>query len=686
VNGPLAIPARIGAALAAALFLASLNPSEVVAAEPWIEVRSPGRATVVTDASEKAGRKVAFQVVQFDRALERRFSWIQGDGDSSLLVFASDDESMIRSMAPDGVDAEKDHALASYHVTSSGHVGALRAEVKDPSDKERSPFRGFYRGRAAHLVERSLGKSAPSWLSRGLVTFLADTVVKDKEILTGRMTLSEGDAAALRAPSSAEFFREGRASDRRSDLLAGMFIHYLLVGDGGKHAPVLNDWLESLAARDEAPVLQAALGKVMALYGGFPKHLASKKFSPLKLPADASLRSANLLVRPLPLAEALMLRAEALFDLNRPVDTRGLLRQVKEADPTLVRPLEIEAVLFEREQRSAESRQAIEAAIKLGSKDGSLYYRLAQTQWARTMARPALLATQTLLETARDLSPGDGPTLSYLAEVQSDLGLTEKALENARSGATLAPADVYARMSLARALWNARQVDEALTAAREALKVARVASQKQRVQEFITFATKNRRLQGRGTKPYTTQFGPPPAGAFGATRSAAGGTGRVNVGAARIDSADASAITDCFAQADDAACSRAVPALEVACADKQTTSCVSLGSLYDGGFGVSRDRAKAAAFYRIACAASDKAGCARLAVLEAQGLGVPRNAARAKKTLETLCAEKVPEGCIGLAQILERTGFRVDRDEAQRLLKATCDAGSAEACALTTGR
>lgn len=686
MNGPSAIPARIGAALAAALLLASLNPFEVRAAEPWIEVRSPGRATVVTDAGEKAGRKVAFQVVQFDRALERRFSWLQGDSDSSLLVFASEDESMIRSMAPDGADAEKDHALASYHVTSAGHVGVLRAEVKDPSDKERGPFRGFYRGRAAHLVERSLGKSAPSWLNRGLVMFLADTVVKDKEILTGRMTLTEGEGAVLKAPTSAEFFREGRTVDRRSDLLAGFFVHYLLLGDGGKHASVLNDLLESLAARDEAPVVQAAIGRVVALYGGFPKHLAAKKFSPLKLPADASLRSANFLVRPLPLAEALMLRAEALFELNRPVDTRGLLRLVKEADPTLARPLEIEAVLFEREQRSAESRQAIEAAIKLGSKNGSLYYRLAQIQWARTMPRSALLSTQVLLETARELSPGDGPTLSYLAEVQSDLGLAEKALENARSGAALAPADVYARMSLARALWNARQVDEALTTAREALKAARVASQKQRVQEFIAFATKNRKLQARGAKPYPTQFGPPPAGVFGATRSATAGTGRVNIGAARIDSADASAITDCFAQHDDAACSRAVPALELACADKQATSCVSLGSLYDGGFGVTRDRAKAAGFYRLACAASDKAGCARLAVLEAQGLGVPRNAARAKKTLETLCGEKVPEGCIGLAQILERTGFRVDRDEAQRLLKATCDAGSAEACALMTGR
>lgn len=677
----LVLPAWAGAALLAALASSSLAQTP----EAWVEIKSRGRAAVVTDAGEKAGRKILFQVVQFDRALERRFSWIQGDSDSSLLVFASTDEAMIRSMAPDTADVERDSALASYHVTPSGQVGALRADLKDPSDKERSPFRGFYRGRAAHLIERSLGKSAPSWLTRGLVAFLADTVVKEKEVLTGRMTPGDGEGGALKAPLAADFFKEARPADRKFDTLAGLFIHYLLTVDGGRQAPAFDDLLDTLAARDEATVVQAALGRVTALYAGFPKHLASKKFSPLKLPVDPSLRAADFPLRPLPRAEALMLRAEALFDLNRPVDTRGLLRQIKETDPTLVRPLEIEAVLFEREQRSAESRQAIEAAIKLGSRNASLYYRLAQMQWARTMPRAVLLSTQTLLETARDLMPADAATLSYLAEVQSDLWLTDSALGNARLGADLSPADGYARMALARAQWNARQVDEALSSAREALKVARVASQKQRVQEFIAFATKNRRLQARGTKPYPSQFGPPPAGALGATRAAVSG-GRVNVGAARTDSADASAITDCFAQRDDAACSRAVPALEIACAEKQATSCVSLGSLYDGGFGVTRDRAKAANFYGTACSLNDKAGCARLAVLEAQGLGVPRNASRAKKTLEALCGEKVPEGCIGLAQILERTGFRVDRDEAQRLLKATCDAGSAEACALMTAR
>jgi TPR repeat protein len=301
------------------------------------------------------------------------------------------------------------------------------------------------------------------------------------------------------------------------------------------------------------------------------------------------------------------------------------------------------------------------------------------------MTRPALLSVQKLLETARDLSLGEASTLSYLAEIQGDLGLTAPALDHAQRGAGAAPAEVYAQMALARAQWNARQTAAAQATAAQALTLARVASQKQRVKEFLAFAAANKRAQATGSKPYRTQFGPPPAGAFGATR-AVGGGGRVTVGSARTDSIDASALTDCFANRNDAACARAVPALEVACAEKQAASCVSLGSLYDGGFGVIRDRRKAAGAYRTACDLSDKPGCARLAVLEEQGLGVPRNATRASKTLEALCREKVPEACIGLAQILQRTGYATDRARARALLKSTCDEGSAEACALLTSR
>jgi TPR repeat protein len=653
-------------------------------APQWMEVAVPQSSLrVVTDSGEKAGRRVALQIVQFDRVLQKRFSWIKGANETPLVVFASADESMVRSMAPDTTDAEKDNAFSSYLAGQTQHTGAMRTDLPETADKDRSPTRGFYRGRAAFLVERSLGRSAPSWLVRGLVTFLSDAVVKDKEAQVGRMTAADGDGPGLTALPAAEFFREGRPADRRSDLQAGLFVHYLLVGENGKNAPSLDALLLSLAGSD--PQTSSVAAKVAALYAGFPKYLAQKKFAALKLPIDVSVVATAFTVRPLPLVEALMLRAEVLFDLNRPVDARGLLRQVKTLDPKLPRPLEIEAVLYEREQRSAESRKAIETAIQLGSKNASLYYRLAQLQWARNMTRPVLLSVQKLLETARDLSPGDPSTLSYLAEVQGDLSLAAPALDHAQKGAQAAPNDVYSLMALARAQWNAKQTDPALASAKKALALARLATQKQRVQEFQAFAVKNKAAQAKGTKPWPTQFGPPPPGVFGASRLATS-SDRVNVGGARTDSADASAITECFANRNDAACGRAVPALEGACLDKQAASCVSLGSLYDGGFGIARDRKKAAGYYKTACDLADKAGCARLAVLEAQGLVVASNATRARQTLESLCAEKVPEACIGLAQILQRTGFAIDRDRARTLLKTACDGGSAEACGLMTAR
>ena len=177
-------------------------------AEPWIEIKpAASTVTVITDAGENAGRKVAYQVVQFDRALQRRLGWVRQGDELPLLVFASADEAMVRSMAPETPDTDKDNAFASLLAASTQNVGALRSDLPEPADKERSPWRGFYRARVASLIERSLGKSAPPWLSRGLVTFFADTVVREKEILAGRLTLTESDGSPTPPPAAADFFR-----------------------------------------------------------------------------------------------------------------------------------------------------------------------------------------------------------------------------------------------------------------------------------------------------------------------------------------------------------------------------------------------------------------------------------------------------------------------------------------------
>lgn len=660
------------------------------AAESWHEVKLPGESfAVVTEAGEKEGVKVLFQLAQFDKALKQRFPWIrlpQG-ADPHLLVFASPDPALVTSLAPDPEAGASLDPGSSYWAGdwehAPNHVGAVRAGSREPADSEASPYRGYLKGRAAYLVGRSLDEATPAWLVRGLVSFLSDTWIKDKEMLAGRMMPQFKEAGA--APPAAEFFREERARDSKFDAQAGLFIHYLLVGEGGRNARSLDALLQSSSSAQTAAAAKGALGRITALYPGFAKHLSSRKFAPLKLPLAPSVTPAAFGVKPLSPAEALLRRAAVYQSLNRPVDTRTVLRQVKLADPNLAQPYEIEAFLFDIEQRTAESKQAIEAAIERGSQNPHLRYRLAQLQWGPKMTKAALETVRPLLEFAHLNLPLDFKAAAYLADVESDLGLAEAALNHAQKAASMAPSDVYALMALARAQWNSRQTDPALATARRALDLTKLASQKDKVQDFVTFATRNKAAQAKGGKPWTSQFGPPPSGAFGATRTAGPG-GKVNLGQARTDSAEAAAITECFAQREDAACARAVPALETACAEKQATSCVSLGSLYEGGFGVPRDRKRAAAAYKTACGFGDKAGCGRFAFLEVMGLGVPQNEVRGMKTLEALCAESVPEGCIGQAQVLRRTGFAVDRDHANRLLKRACDAGSAEACALLTAR
>ncbi len=679
------------AATAGLLWALVSAPVNAAAAESWHEVKLPGEFfTVVTEAGEKEGVRVLFQLAQFDKSLKQRFPWIrlpQG-ADPHLLIFATPDAALVASLAPDAeVGAPRDPGSsywASDWERTFTHVGAVRTGSKEPADSEPSPYRGYLKGRAAYLVGRSLDEATPAWLVRGLVSFLSDTWIKDKEMLAGRMTAQLKEAGTA-PPPAADFFGEGRGRDSKFDAQAGLFIHYLLVGERGRNARSLDVLLQSYSARATAAAAAGALGRITSLYPGFAKHLAAKKLAPLKLPLAPSVTPAAFGVKPLPLADALLRRATVYQTLNRPVDTRTVLRQVKLADPSLARPHEIEAFLFDAEQRTTESKLAIEAAIERGSQNPHLRYRLAQLQWAPKMTKAALEPVRALLEFAHQNLPMDFKAAAYLAEVESDLGLAEPAMDHAQKAAAMAPSDVYALMALARAQWNSRQPDPALATARLALDLAKLASQKDKVQEFLTFATRNKTAQAKGGKPWTTQFGPPPSGAFGATR-AVGKGGRVNLGQTRTDSADAAAITECFAQRDNAACARAVPALEAACAEKQGTSCVSLGSLYEGGFGVPRDRRKAAAAYKTACGFGDKAGCGRFAFLEAMGLGLPQNEARGMKTLESLCAESVPEGCIGLAQVLRRTGFAVDRDHANRLLKTTCDAGSAEACALLTTR
>jgi tetratricopeptide (TPR) repeat protein len=317
--------------------------------------------------------------------------------------------------------------------------------------------------------------------------------------------------------------------------------------------------------------------------------------------------------------------------------------------------------------------------MELGSKRAQVYYRAAQlsrpAQGADRATNQSISAT---LERAIALDPEFANALSFLADVKSDLGESEEAVGLAQKAVKIEPDSPYHRLAFARALWNAGRASDAIAAARSALTVADEEAERSYAQRFLDFALKSSPPPRTRPSPGPTRPAPTGAPTTPLVLSGAPGSGAIPVASGMSDAADA-----CFAKRDDAACAKVLPVLAEACRRNEGYSCRALGSLYDGGFGIPMDKARAGAAYDAGCReARDQASCARYAVLQVQGIGVQRDSVAGLATLDRLCGEKVDDACIGWALILAVRPERPDVPKARALLQASCDAGNAEGCRL----
>jgi tetratricopeptide (TPR) repeat protein len=176
--------------------------------------------------------------------------------------------------------------------------------------------------------------------------------------------------------------------------------------------------------------------------------------------------------------------------MNRPAEARAFAAEAAKADPTLPGPWEIEAELADADDHRDQARAAFAKAAEAGSRRAHVYYRLAQLEWVRDADKPRLERLASTLEKAREMEPGSADTLSFLADIRSDLGEHDEALALARKAVEIEPAESYHRVTLARALWNARQPEQAVQMARSALQAAESDSERQRAQSFLDFAAR----------------------------------------------------------------------------------------------------------------------------------------------------------------------------------------------------
>ncbi len=660
---------------------------------PWLEIRSQ-HFTIVSNSGEKEARRTAWQFEQVRQALRIIWPWAAVDGGRPITVFAVRDENTLKTLGPQYWEGKRYRPTSFWVGDSDRTYIALRTDLAEPSDVGENPYQTAYWCYVSAVLNRSMPVRIPEWYGRGLAEVMSNTIVRDKELHVGR--LMNNHLNTLRQ-SSLIPLDEFLAADRGSKYLtrepdswqfesqAWAFVHYIMFGDRGVHNSKVNRFNQLLAGGSKADVaMKEAFGPDMSPYhAGMREYVRKEIFMYGRIAVSVEVKPEGFSSRLLPASEASQHRARVLVAMGRPAEARAETAAAAVADPKSPVPSEIEGSLLDGEGKPEEARAAYEKAAALSSKDPHVYYRLAQlTRPSGSADRVTSERIASFLETAIELEPGFANALSFLAEVQSDLGKPEAAIELARKAVTAEPNVTYHRLALARALWNSQRPDEAIDAAQRALSVADDDAERGNAQRFLDFAAKAPR-PGPRPRPESTPQASPAGRNGGASLSAISNSSSTLTIDGEPPEVQA-ILRRCVIEDVAEACVLAAPVLDRMCRRADGYACRTLGSYHDRGHGVPMDKTKAASAYQIGCAqGKDPASCARYAVLQTQGLGgIAKDSVTGMAALQRLCEAKVDDACLGWGLLLTTDyGWR-DFPKARSLFKASCEGGNQEGCRL----
>lgn len=118
-----------------------------------------------------------------------------------------------------------------------------------------------------------------------------------------------------------------------------------------------------------------------------------------------------------------------------------------------------------------------------------------------------------------------------------------------------------------------------------------------------------------------------------------------------------------------------------ACGGGDVRSCVNLGEMKATGLGGAADPAAAATFFEKGCNEGDAIGCGHLGQAYRAGTGVARDEARATVLLLKACEGGQPKSCGALAALYAQgTGVTKDPQQAAKLYRRACDGNDGESC------
>lgn len=248
---------RLRTLLAAILPL--LLPAGASAEQKWIEVRTP-HFVIVANTGEGAARDGGWQFEQVRHVFQTLWPWARRESGRPFVVFVLKGERDLKALAPTYWENGGDGAAGASVGGRDKDYYAMLSGLSLSDDLGTNPYFYAYWGYANRMLDASFPVSLPPWYQRGLSDLFGNTQVRGKDVQVGRLMtthlkrLAEGQRIPLRDLVAADWKSKLVADEGwrpMFDAEAWMLCHYLVFGEKGANAPLMNRYAELM--RDGRP-------------------------------------------------------------------------------------------------------------------------------------------------------------------------------------------------------------------------------------------------------------------------------------------------------------------------------------------------------------------------------------------------------------------------------------------------
>jgi tetratricopeptide (TPR) repeat protein len=458
--------------------------------ENWLEVRSQ-HFTVVTNANEKTGRRIADQFERMRSVFHVAFPHLAIDTGSPIIVLAVKDEKDFRALEPQAYLAKGQLRLAGLflRVPDKNYV-LMRVDAEGEH-----PYSVVYHEYTHLLLSRS-EDSLPLWLNEGLAEFYQNTDIHEKDVSLGEpsaeniLLLRENRLLPLATlftvdATSPYYHEENKGSIFYAESWA--LTHYIQVKDHQDKTHRLTDYAELLTQKvDPVAAATRAFGDLKQLQSNLEGYIRQGSFSYFKLSSSTEVDDTAFKAQALTAAQADAVRADFLAYDERVADAKALLDHILQEDPPNVSAHETMGFLEFRAGHVDEARQWYAQAVKLDSQSYLAHYYFAAMSMNAGAGPGDDAQVESSLRTAIKLNPSFAPAFDRLAAFE---GTRRRNLDDAHMMALTAvqldPGNVGYRMTAANVLMQMERGKDAVAVLRAALRVAKSPEETAMVQSFL---------------------------------------------------------------------------------------------------------------------------------------------------------------------------------------------------------